>query len=178
MCSPALALGIASFGLGAAQSIMRFRQDKKDAEKQQQYYEENKVASRHAAISRYASIQNRIMQEREAASAQKVDVSIDAAKARSKAIVGAAEGGVEGNSVDALVRDYYTQEGRYNQAVDINTAASRDYLRGEMDATYHQAIARVQGVPQGSPPSIGSAILGIGSAALNGFSVYNQFKIA
>jgi hypothetical protein len=176
MCGPT-AFAAATFGIGAAKSIFGFMGDRRQYKENERFREENRVAANAAAISRYGSLQTRQLQEEEAAGAQNFEFAVNANRARSAAIASASEGGVAGFSVDALINDFATQEGRQKDATNRNLEMSTAYLRGEAEATHAQNVARVQGVPLTQRPGIGSLMVNMGTNALDAFSVYNNFKI-
>lgn len=176
MCNP-VAIGIATFALGAGQSIANFAGAKRQAARQNQYRAENTEAARAALGDRYVSLANRFLQEREAAVQAKTEVGITTARQTGQVRAQAASAGVEGHSVDALIADYYGQQGRSNQAIDRNLQITEGYIRGEQQAAYHQAVSRINSVPEGVEPSVGALLLNLGSAALGGFSSYNDLKI-
>ena len=169
-------MAIASFAIGAAQTVVGFMGQQAQYKSQQQYYENNRQAANQAAVDRYTSQQNRALQEREAASQEKQNTQTKAMKARATAATAAGEGGVAGLSVDALMADYYAQQGRYERSIDNNYQMTADYLRSEMDATQAQATSRINSVQQGTPPSFASAAVSLFGNALNGLSTYNKIK--
>lgn len=176
MCGPT-ALALTSFGIGAAKSVFGFVGQRRQHAENERFREVNRVASNEAAITRYGALQTRQLQEQEAAAAQNFDINVNATRARSAAIASASEGGVSGLSVDALVNDFATQAGRQTEATNRNLEMNEAYLRGEMEATQAQARSRINSVPLTQKPGIGSLMLGVGSAAVDSFSLYNQFKI-
>ena len=171
MCTPTLILGVA---LSAAQAGVSFAGAQAQADAQQDQYEANQKAARLAAANRYASQQTRIIQEEAAASQKKQNVALKAQAARSTARVAAGEAGVTGLSVDALMQDFAAQEGRYTSAVDQNYAMTENYLRGEMEATQDQAVARINAVPPPVEPSFASGLVNIFSSGVNAFAQYQK----
>ncbi|WP_132413098.1 hypothetical protein [Neorhizobium sp. S3-V5DH] len=167
-------MAVAQFAMGAASSIVGYMGQQAQYEQQQQIYENNRQEANKAAVDTYASTQNRILQERAAASNEAQKINIDAAKGRATASVAAGEAGVAGLSVDALISDYYGQQGRYERTLSNNMQMQEDYLVGEMDATRAQAAGRINSVDQGTPPSFLDAAIRIGSSALDGFTSYNR----
>lgn len=172
MCIGAVGMAVAQFALSAASTVAGFMGQQQQYEAQQQYYKNNREAANKAAVNTYASNQNRALQERAAASQQLQQLNTDAMRGRATAEVAAGEAGVTGLSVDALVADYYGQQGRYERTLDNNYQMNADYLRGEMDATQAQAEGRINSVQQGQKPSFADAairILGGGLEAWGGF---------
>lgn len=145
---PALA-AIASIG----QAVAGFAAASQQAAAQNAYYEQNRQAAVAAANDRYASQANRILQEREAASQELQEKQIEAMKARATAAVSAGEAGVTGLSVDALEQDFLAQQGRQTQAIQTNFEIKQQYYADEMNATYHNAVARINSVQRAAKPS-------------------------
>lgn len=140
---------IASVG----QAVAGFAAASQQAAAQNAYYEQNRKAAVAAANDRYASLSNRLIQERAAASQELQEKQIAALKARATATVSAGESGVTGLSVEALERDFLAQQGRQAQAIQTNFDIRRDYARDEMNATYHQAVGRINSVQRAAKPS-------------------------
>jgi hypothetical protein len=167
-------MAVAQFALGAASAVTGYMGQQAQYTQQQQIYENNRAAANKAATETYASTQNRILQERAAASNEAQKLNVDAAKGRATAAVAAGEAGVAGLSVDALIADYYGQQGRYERTLSNNLQMQENYLVGEMDATRAQAESRTNSVDQGTPPSFLDAAIRIGSSALDGFTTHNR----
>jgi hypothetical protein len=178
MCVGAVGMAVAQFALSAASSVVGYVAQSQQAEAQQQYYKNNRDAANKAAVNTYASNQNRALQERKAASQETQQLQTDAMRARSTAEVAAGEAGVTGLSVDALIGDYYGQQGRYERTLDNNYQMQADYLRGEMDATQAQAEGRINSVQQGQKPSFADAAIRILGGGLDAYGGYQRAKAA
>lgn len=179
MCvETAIGLAVAQFAMSAASSVMGFQSQKQEYEVQRQHYENNRIEANKAAVNTMASTQNRILQEQAAASDEAQKLNIESAKGRATAQVAASEAGVAGLSVDALVADYYGQQGRFERTLDNNLQMQTDYLRGEMDATSAQAESRINSVAQGTPPSFADAALRVLGGGLDAFTGYKRNKLA
>jgi len=176
MCIGAVGMAVAQFALSAASAVVGYQAQQQQYEAQQQYYKNNREAANKAAVNTYASNQNRALQERAAASQELQKTNTDALRARSTAEVAAGEAGVTGLSVDALIADYYGQEGRYERTLDNNYQMNADYLRGEMDATQAQAEGRINSVEQGQKPSFADAAIRILGGGLEAYGGYQRAK--
>lgn len=174
MCVGAVGLAVAQFAMSAASSVMGFQAQKQEYETQQQVYENNRIAANKAAVNTMASTQNRILQEQAAASDEAQKLNIESAKGRATAAVVAGEAGVAGLSVDALIADYYGQQGRFERTLDNNLQMQTSYLRGEMDAATAQAEGRINSVDQGTPPSFADAALRVLGGGLEAFTGYKR----
>jgi hypothetical protein len=150
-------------------AVVGYMGQQQQYEAQKQQYQNNREASNKAAVNTYTSQQNRALQERKAASQETQNLNIEAMRGRSTAEVAAGEAGVTGLSVDALINDYYGQQGRYERTLSNNYQMNADYLRGEMDATQAQAEGRINSVEQPIRPSFADAAVRILGAGIEAF---------
>nr|WP_145994469.1 hypothetical protein [Mesorhizobium loti] len=170
-------MAVAQFALSAASTVAGFMGQQQQYEAQQQYYKNNREAANKAAVNTYASNQNRALQERAAASQQLQQLNTDAMRGRATAEVAAGEAGVTGLSVDALVADYYGQQGRYERTLSNNYQMNADYLRGEMDATQAQAEGRINSVQQGQKPNFADSAIRILGGGLEAWGGLQRAKL-
>lgn len=153
---------IASIG----QAAVGFMAASKQAKDQNAFHEQNRLNAIAAANDRYASIGNKLNQEREAASQELQEKQIAALKTRATAAVSAGESGVTGLSVEALEGDLLAQQGRQTQAIQTNWEIKHAHAEDEMDATYHNTIGRIDSVRKASAPSpLGYIFQGLGGIA-------------
>lgn len=171
MCAP-MALAAMSFGLGAMQSVASYEQQSAMAERQNQYYQQNRDAANKALVNSYAGEQNQQIQERNAASQKAYENEIKGTEARGTAITAAGAAGVGGLSVSALLGDYYSRESDYRDSVDSNYFMQRDYIRSEMEGSQAQADSRINSVQTAVPPSFADAALRIGGSAVGAAGQY------
>lgn len=162
MCTAILSVAVSAFG-----AIAGFAQQQQAYEAQQQTYKNNREAANKAAVANFASTQNRQLQEDAATSQEQQKLQIEAAKGRATAEVAAGEAGITGLSVDALVNDFYGQQGRYERTLANNHQMNRDYLRGEMEATQANTEGRINSVDQGQKPSFADAAIRILGSAVD-----------
>lgn len=175
MCVTAtVGMAIASFAIGAAQSVMQYQAASNQAEAQTAMYERNVEASNQATVNKYAHQQNRMIQEAAATSQEKQNIALEAEAARSTARVAAGEGGVTGLSVDSLIGDYHAKQGRYERTLDRNHQMNADYLRAEMDSTQAQGQSRINSMQPGQKPSFAGAALRIAGSGLGAYSTYRR----
>ena len=152
----ALSIGQAAAGYGAA---------KQQANAQNAYFEQNRLNAVQAANDRYASINANTISERHSTAQEMMKKRIEAIKARAKVATASGEGGVTGLSVDALLGDYWAQEGRQIEALDTNYENKKQRNADEATATYHQTVGRINSVRQAAKPSALPFILqGLGGA--------------
>lgn len=151
--------------LSIAQAAVGFSAAQQQANEQNAYYDANRKAAIAAANDRYAALNNKTLQEREAASGDLLQKRIEATKARATAKASAAESGVTGLSVAALMGDFHAQQARQEQAILTNYQIRRQSNEDEGVSTYHNTIGRINSVRQASGPNPASYILqGLGGA--------------
>lgn len=154
--------------LGIAQAASGFAGASAEANAQNAYYEQNRVAAVAAAGDRYASLNNKTLQERQRATQELFQKQIEALQTRATATVSAGEAGVTGLSVDALEQDLLAQQGRQRAAIETNYEIERSYNQDEAVATYHNTISRINSVRQAARPSPIPFILQGAGAAFKG----------
>ncbi len=103
MCDP---LSIATFAISAGSSFMKYEADQYAADQQNETYRQNAYAANKAAQQQAFDINQRMLQEQEAAAGQKEDQYRQVQAAQATAAVAAGEAGVSGLSVDALLREF------------------------------------------------------------------------
>lgn len=151
--------------ISLAQGVMGFAAASQEAAAQNAYHEQNRLNAIAAANDRYASLNNKTLQEREAASQELFEKQQEAMKARATAAVSAGEAGVSGLSVDALMGDFLAQQGRQSAAIQTNFEIKKQYNVDEAEATYHNTVGRINSVRKAAKPSpIPFILQGIGGA--------------
>ena len=176
MCIGAVGMAVAQFAISAASTVAGFAAQQQQYEAQQQQYKNNRDAANKAAVNNYAANQHRQVQETAAASQEKQNLQMEGMQARSTALTAAGEAGVTGLSVDALIADYYGQEGRYERTLDNNHQMQADYLQGETEAVRAQTEGRINSVDQGQKPSFAGAAIRILGGGLDAYSGYQRSK--
>lgn len=170
MCMMA-ALPILSLAVGAGQAIMGFQAQSQAASRQNAFYYQNAEAANKAVSDQYAFTQLQRQDQRASADQDKMQTDIAGMKARGTAVTAAGESGVSGLSVDALIGDYWGQQGRRDQSIDSNYAMQSDYLTGQMSTQYAGATSRINSVQRAAPPSFADALLRIGGAGVNAMTL-------
>lgn len=161
---------IASIGLGIAQSAMQASAANDQYKQQMEVQRQNAVNASRAAENQYANIAIRAQQEDMARHQQESETNIEVAKAASTVEVAAAQGGVSGLSVDAVLMDIYAQQGRNEAALDTNQRMSRGYLEGEMKAAEAGGQGQINSVPIPEKPSPMPYFLNAFGSSLNAYS--------
>jgi hypothetical protein len=166
MCVGLPALGlIASVG----QAVAGIAGDNAAYQAQKQQYKANLENAKTATFDRFESINNRVIQESDVAAQQLQENSIEGLKARSSARVAAAEGGVSGGSVDAIVTDMLAKESRFAVNTQTNFNNQVNYWRGEGAAAAAQGQSQVNSVPKPTKPSPFAHIVNLFGSAVNSF---------
>lgn len=172
MCSPE-ALAGASFLVGTAGAISKFGAQSEDAEAQRRFQAQERYNSEIARNTSYDQLQQRQTQEIDKASQELLDNSIRAVKARATGDTSAAESGVQGNSVESVARNFYTEQGRIDAATIRNNSMSVQQLQDEKKQAAAQHASRTN-MPAVRSPSALSLGLEIGGAAVNAFDLYDR----
>ena len=165
MCSP-LALGIASFAMGAAQSVAQYGAQKNE-------YATNKASSEQAWRDQQTQISQREMQEADALRQKQTQQNIEEAQAKAEVEVSGAASGVSGISLVNLTRDVGRRAATNRQAEETNTSMVISQLRLQRKGATSEAMSRINSVAKPSPLSL---IAGIGSAGVSGYNSYVASK--
>jgi len=178
MCTP-LALGWASFGLGAASGVAQFAGQRQQAKQQAEFQRQSiAAAQKKAQMQGTAAILER--QQQEKAVAQEKGRATKAGEAIvSRAVVSAGEAGVSGLSVQALMDDYIRQ-----QAGQVAALTSQDKLYALRHGLNLQQLGmaseqEILGLskPINKPSALGLA-LNVGSSALGAYGTYKTLQAA
>ncbi len=169
MCVAAI-VAVTSAALSIAGSMAQYSAASQAAKDQNEYYLANAKASQQAAVNEYAALQNKQVQEKVASSQQLFQQNVEALQARSSAAAAAGDAGVSGLSVDALVGDYFAQQGRRAEALDTQYQMTAGNIRAEMEQTEAKAQSRINSVQRANPPSIVPFLISGASGAVNAFS--------
>lgn len=108
-------------------------------------------------------------QQRSAAVAQKTNEAIQTRSAQGSAMASAADGGVSGYSVDALLNDFLGRQGRFNANVDTNFEYDKLATQGEMASTQARGQSQINSRAQPSLLGTGLAIANSGLSAAGGY---------
>ena len=175
MCDP-MTMAVASFAIGAAQSVASFSAQSAAADEQNRLYEQNRLNAIAAFEDNQRALTNRQSQEQEAAGAQKFDNAIEARKARALNRVAAGESGVSGITVESLMRDMYQQEARVNDRVDQNTDWTMAQLQDQKRGDGYRTLDRINSVQRANKPSFVDLGLKLAGAGLNSAASYRQWN--
>jgi hypothetical protein len=107
--------------------------------------------------------------------ADKFDTVLRTRKARATNMVAAGEAGLSGLSVEALMRDFASQEARYDDRVDQQTGGSLAKIQNEKRGLGYQTVDRINSVPRARKPSFVDAGLKVAAGAVDSFSSYKKW---
>jgi hypothetical protein len=175
VCDP-VSLGVSSLLIGGAGTIAQFGQQQQAAERQNQYYEANKLAANQALVNSYAGEQNQMIEERNASSQQAMQGTLAAAQGRATATTAAGAAGVGGASVDALIGDYFSRESMNKSAINQNYAMKSDAIQAQELGDQSQAISRINSVQKAVAPSFLDAAIRLGGNAVSSAGTYYSMK--
>lgn len=187
MCEP-ISMGIATFAMGAMQSIASYQSQgaaaaasEQSYQQQRQAYEAQLSQNQLAANKAYQQTQLKLKGEYDQAS-QKADQLLSQ-RLQSQGTVLAS--GRTGQSVGGLLSDAQRTEGKDLANLGLNLAyAQQDYGFG-MESIFDQQVGAnaqaTSSINQAASnrlaaPSAGSLALGLGSAAVSGFGAYSSLK--
>lgn len=160
MCEPTTILAIASVASTVASvSAQSQAASAQSAANQRQY--ENTIRARNANINQTNVMQQ---QEREAASQKLEQNNMAARAAKSTATVSAGENGISGLSVDALLADLGTKQGRYNSSVQTNFDNSTMAIANQRENIDINAASQINSLKTPAMPDYFGAALRIGNA--------------
>jgi len=176
MCTP-LALGWASFALGAGSGVAQYAGQRQQAKAQAAYQAQSiAMAQRKAAMQETVAIMERQQQE-QAVAQEKGKVAKKGEAVQATATVAAGEAGVSGLSVQALMDDYIRQ-----QAGQVAALTSQDKLYALRHGLNLEQIAlasqqEIMGLdrPIDKPSKLGLG-LGILSSGLSAFGTYKSLQ--
>lgn len=175
MCDP-ISMALASFGVGAAQSVAQYQADSASAKAQNAYYLANAQRANKSAQEQMFQVQQRMLQEQEAGADEKIKNMRDARADRASAAVAAGESGASGLSVDALLREFSVNESQANEAVDRNTELGLNQLQNEITGIRSNAEDRINSVQRAAKPSFFNTGLSIAAKGLESTSLYYDLK--
>lgn len=170
MCNP---LALVGFAVSAAQSVMEYSAARQEADEQNRIYRENAARANKAAQEEAFAVNQRMLQEQEAAAAEKSQIYREARAARASAEVGAGEAGISGLSVEGLLREFDGQAAAQTDRIDQQTEWTLQQLQDQKRQIRSQAEDRINSVQRAARPSFFSTGLKIAGSGLN---FYNEYK--
>ena len=170
MCEPNMIMA----GLSAASKGIEFMEASRQADEQQARYDQNRIAASQARDLKIQSLNQRAIQESEAAAEGKFKQSIEALEKRERGVVAAGEAGVTGGSVDILLADYTAQKLRGETTINRNLENVERQIELQKMGASAEAESRINSMPQGTQPSFLAAAI---SAGASGYTAYKEYEV-
>lgn len=160
--------------LSVAKGGIEFMQAQQEADATQARYDQNRIASAQARDLKIQSLNQRAIQESEAAGEAKQKQAIEALQLRERAAVAAGEAGVSGSSVDNLLNEYTAQRLRGVTTINRNLENIEKQIGLQKMGASAEAENRINSLPQGVQPSFLAAAVG---TAANAFATYKAYDV-
>jgi outer membrane PBP1 activator LpoA protein len=170
MCEPNMIMA----GLSAASKGIEFMEASRQADEQQARYDQNRIAASQARDLKIQSLNQRAIQESEAAAEGKFKQAIEALQMRERAVVAAGEAGVTGSSVDNLLNEYTAQRLRGVTTINRNLENIEKQISLQKMGASAEAENRINSMPQGTQPSFLAAAI---SAGASGYATYKAYEV-
>ena len=174
MCTPALAIGIATAVMGAVQSIGSYSAERAAARASERAYQEQRQLNAQAADRGYQQAQAKLKGSYDVASQKAEELLVQRLQTQGTTLAA----GRAGQSIGGLLTDAQRTEGKDLATLGMNLATDQgDYswTVNDIYATHKSANIQAAAQRKGSPSS-GSLILGLGSAALSGVSSFTSLQ--
>lgn len=166
MCEP-VTLGLLSFGMGAAQTVVGYLGQQETAKQQ-----------REAAIASDVEAQNQLtlrqVQESQALAQKKQDQNVEEAIALSEVEASATARGVGGLSVSNLLTDVKRRAAYNRRTAQDNHDMTIQQMAAEKKGSSSVATQRVKAAQGPSPLQL---VAGLGGDALGGLNAYNKARM-
>jgi hypothetical protein len=159
MCEPT-AIAIGGLAMNAGSSLLGASAQNKQARA-------NKANALEALRLGNTDVNARLREETAAASQVKQDVLAAGAAGISTAQTSAAESGVAGQSVDALVSEVLRQQGVASDTIAQNLDMIGDQAERQKKGLVAEANSRIAGSPGANPMATGLGVAGAGLSFLN-----------
>jgi outer membrane PBP1 activator LpoA protein len=169
MCDPTT-MAIVS----AASKGIEFLEASRQADEQQARYDQNRIAAAQARDLKIQSLNQRAIQESEAAGEAKQKQAIEALEKRERAVVAAGEAGVTVGSVDILLADYTAQKLRGVTTINRNLENIERQIQLEKMGASAEAESRINSMAQGTQPSFLAAAINAGAS---GYAAYHKYNV-
>jgi hypothetical protein len=174
MCTPALAIGIATGVMGAVQSIGSYSAERAAARESERAYQEQRTLNAEAANRSYQQSQAQLKGEFDQASQKAEGLLVQRLQAQGTTLAA----GRSGQSIGGLLTDAQRTEGRDLATLGMNLGyAQQDYAWNVQSVFEQHKSANIQAAAQRKgKPSAGGLLLGIGGAALSGVSSFTSLQ--
>jgi hypothetical protein len=171
MCEP-VTIGLLSAGLGAAQAVGSYADQRQEANNQNQMYAKNVANAQAAFSSEQNTLQQKEVQTQEAYAQKSFEMAQEAQRVHATAENNSA--GQAGLSVESLLMDIDRQEADRQAANSQNLVWEAMDSIAERNASGATYVNRVNNVPKGQAPSAARLGLGIVGAGVQGFGTFHN----
>lgn len=175
MCDP-VSIAVASFASTAASTGLSFIGQSQAASAQQAANQATAQSARQSALLQHRTIDERITQEREAASQGIANADRSQRAAQSRAAVSAGEAGVQGNSVNSLIGDIGMTFGRERSNISRNLDNTTNQLVLSGQGVTTNTKSRINQLPRPNPPSVAGTGLQLVGGGLSAYNTYEQLR--
>ena len=169
MCDP-VTMAVLTVAQGAAQ----YQEGVAQAQAQQSRFDANRLAANEARDLKVQTLNQRAIQEAEAASEEKMRLGIAALEGEGAALVAQGESGLSGNSMDLLLQDYEAQKLRGVTTINRNLENVEKQITLEKRGASAEAQSRTNSLQQGVMPNFLAAAVG---TAANATAAYGAAKV-
>jgi len=169
MCDP-----VTMAVLTVAQGVSEYQQGVAQAQSDQARFDANRLAANDARDLKIQSLNQRAIQEGEAAAEEKMRLGIQALEGEGAALVAAGESGVSGSSVDLLLQDYTAQKLRGITTINRNLENVEKQIELEKRGASAEALNRTNSLQQGVMPNFLAAAVGTAASAT---AAYQSAKV-
>lgn len=150
-------------------TVVDFLGASQKAKEDEARYLQNRINAAAARDLKISSLNTRMLQEQEAAAAQKEQLAIASLVKAETAKVAAGEAGFKGgSSIDNAIDQFETARLRTTTTINQQTKALRNQIQLEKMGASAEAQARIDSMPRGQEPSMFAAVLTAGAQAYGG----------
>jgi hypothetical protein len=160
--------------LTVAKGVSDYEQGVAEAQATQARFDANRLAANDARDLKVQTLNQRVIQESEAAAEEKLALGIKAMEGEGAALVAAGEAGVTGNSIDLLLQDYEAQKLRGTTTINRNLENVEKQIELEKRGASAEALNRTNSLQQGVMPNFLAAAVGTAASAAG---AYNSAKV-
>jgi hypothetical protein len=174
MCTPAIAIGIATGLMSAVQSIASFQSQSQAAKASERAYQQQRQLNAEAANTAYQQAQLKLKGEFDQAAQKSEELLVNRLQSQGTTL----SAGRGGQSISSLLADAQRVEGKDLGSLGMNLANSQtDYFFSAQSIFQQQQNANVSAASQRTPePSVGGLVLGLAGAGLSGYSAFASLK--
>lgn len=157
MCTAGV-IPLAGLAISAAGAVASYQGQQQAADAQETANATNALNAAQAARHEHNALEEQRRQVEENAAKDSFDLTLETLRAASSAEASAADAGVSGFSVDALMRDIYATGGRAQQNIASGLHRRQDQITREQAGVRTRQAIRSQGQPVNRPSPLGLAI--------------------